>query len=260
MAITRRKDRAGKPSGYTVTVSVPSPHGGRGTRHTLGTFHRKADAERAERKAKTEIENGTFQPEPLVPATVLTVADLLTTWLEGHKARGNTLKQYEIAIRRHIVPAFGQMSADDLDGQFLQQTYNEWEKLARGKGGKGADTIRRCHIVLNQAYSQALTWGTVSRNPTVGVKHAAPKPRKAHILTKNQARELVAAMDEHPMRAYFYLVLFQGTRRGEAFGLRWQDVDLDNGHAVIQQTITPDFQNHGRVQVGDTKTRAGTRP
>ncbi len=151
------------------------------------------------------------------------------------------------------------MPAADLDGQYLQRTYNQWEKLPKGKGGKGADTIRRCHIILNQAYSQALTWGTVNRNPCHGVKHASPKPRKAHILTVVQAREIVAAMDEHPMRPYWYLVLFQGMRRGEALGLRWQDVDLDTGHAVIQQTITPDFQNHGRAQTGDTKTAAGTR-
>jgi integrase len=48
-------------------------------------------------------------------------------------------------------------------------------------------------------------------------------------------------------------------RRGEALGLRWRDVEFDKGYAVILQTITPDFQNHGRIQVGDTKTRAGTR-
>ncbi len=104
-----------------------------------------------------------------------------------------------------------------------------------------------------------MTWGTVTRNPTHGVKHAAPKPRKAHILTVKQAQTIVAAMDDHPLRAYFYLVLFQGMRRGEALGLRWRDVDLDKESAVIQQSITPDFHNRGQAQIGDTKTAAGTR-
>ncbi len=259
MAITRRKNRDGKATGYTVTVSVPNPAGGRGRRYTVGTYRLKGDAENAERDTQDAIRRGTFQPDPPPPAHVVTVAELLTTWLDGHKARGNTLAQYEIAIRLHIIPAFGAMPAAELDGQFLQSMYNEWEKLPKAKGGKGADTIRRCHIILNQAYSQALTWGTVGRNPCHGVKHASPKPRKAHILTTAQAREIVMAMDEHPLKAYFYLVLFQGMRRGEALGLRWKDVDLERGLAVIQQTIIPDAGNRGRAQIGDTKTRAGTR-
>lgn len=259
MAINKRKDRSGKIIGYQVVVSVRDPVTGKATRRTLDTFLRWKDADRAERDAKIAIQNRTFQLEPPAPVAVLTVAELLTTWLEGHKARGNTLSQYEIAIRLHIVPAFGAMPAADLDGQFLQQTYNAWEKLPRAKGGKGADTIRRCHIVLNQAYQQAMTWGTVTRNPTHGVRHAVPKPRKAHILTVMQAQAIVAAMDAHPLRTYFYLVLFQGMRRGEALGLRWQDVDLERGHAVIQQTVTPDMANRGQAQIGDTKTAAGTR-
>ena len=253
MAISKRKN------GYTVTVSVPNPAGGRGTRYTVGTWRLRKDAESAERKAKDEIQRGTFRPEPPAPVKELAVADLLTTWLEGHKAKGNTLAQYEIAIRRHIIPALGTIPVDELDGPTLQRTWNAWENLPKGKGGKGTDTIRRCHIVINQAYQQALTWGTVSRNPCHGVKHAAPRPRKAHILTVTKARDLVAAMDAHPMRPYWYLVLFQGMRRGEALGLRWRDVDLDTGHAAIVQTIVPDARNRGQAQVGDTKTAAGVR-
>lgn len=259
MAITKRKDRRGKLTGYTVTVSVPNPAGGRGARHTIGTYRLRKDAEDAERDAQDAIRRGTFQPEPPEPAKVLTVAELLTTWLAGHKGRSNTRAQYEIAIRRHIVPELGTIPAAELDGPTLQQTYNRWEALPRGKGGKGADTIRRCHIILNQAYDQALTWGTVTRNPTHGVRHAAPRPRRAHILTRLQARELIMAMDVHPLRSYWYLVLFQGMRRGEALGLRWRDVDLDRGIAAIVQSVTPDFDNRGRAQVGTTKTAAGTR-
>ena len=184
MAITKRKNRAGKQTSYTVVVSLPNPAGGRGTRHTIGTYRLKSDADAAERDAQDAIRRGTFQPDPLPVAKVLTVGELLTTWLDGHRAQPNTLTQYEIAIRRHILPDLGDISVADFDGPTLQRMYNRWEKLPKGEGGKGADTIRRCHIILNQAYAQAVTWGTVSRNPCHGVKHAAPRPRKAHILTR----------------------------------------------------------------------------
>jgi len=259
MAITRRKDRSGKIIGYQVRVDMRDPVTNARKRFTVGTYRLRKEAERKEREAIDRIEAGTFQSQPPEPVKILTVAELLTTWLEGHKAKGNTLKQYEIAVRLHLIPALGTIAVDELDGPTLQKTYNQWEKMPKGKGGKGADTIRRCHIILNQAFEQALTWGIVSRNPTHGVRHAAPKPRKANILTKQQARELITAMDEHPMCAYFNLILFQGMRRGEALGLRWSDVDLEREFAVIQQTITPNFANKGQAQISDTKTKAGTR-
>jgi integrase len=259
MAVVRRKNRDGKTIGYQVQVSIQDAGTGKRKRYIIGTYRTLKAAEKKEREARDQIDAGTFNPEPVAPAKVLTVAELLTTWLEGHKAKGNTLKQYEIAVRLHLIPALGTLPVTELDGPTLQRTYNQWEKLPKDKGGKGADTIRRCHIILNQAFEQALTWGTVTRNPCHGVKHAAPKPRKAHILTVKQAQEIVMAMDAHPLRPYFYLVMFQGMRRGEALGLRWSDVDLDRGIAVIQQTITPDFANKGKAQVGDTKTTAVTR-
>ena len=259
MAITRRKDRNGKTIGYQVRVDVRDPATHARKRYTIGTYRLRKEAERREREALDKIEAGTFQPEPSEPVKVLTVAELLTTWLEGHKAKGNTLKQYEIAVRLHLIPALGSIPITELDGPMLQKTYNLWEKLPKDKGGKGADTIRRCHIILNQAFEQAVTWGLVSRMPTHGVKHASPKPRKAHILSVAQAQEIVLAMDAHSLRPYWYLILFQGMRRGEALGLRWSDVDLKRGIAVIQQTITPDFTNRGQAQIGDTKTAAGTR-
>lgn len=259
VAIQRRKNDAGRITGHTVTVSVPNPAGGHGKRYTIGTFRLAKDARAAEQRAQDEIRRGTFQPEPVASPNVLTVAELLTTWLDGHKAKGNTLKLYEIAVRLHLIPTLGNIPVGELDGPILQRTYTTWEKLPKGKGGKGADTIRRCHIILNQAFAQALAWGTVTRNPCHGVKHAAPKPRKAQILTVRQARKIVMAIDAHPLRPYFSLVMFQGMRRGEALGLRWSDVDLERGIATIQQTITPDFANRGRAQIGDTKTSAGTR-
>ena len=41
---------------------------------------------------------------------------------------------------------------------------------------------------------------------------------------------------------------------GEALGLRWQDVDFEQGRAYIQQTIG---RVAGKVDIGSTKSGAG---
>jgi integrase len=50
--------------------------------------------------------------------------------------------------------------------------------------------------------------------------------------------------------------LLRGLRRGEACGLRWQDIDLATGHMTIAQTI---LQLGGRIIIDSPKTRAGWR-
>jgi len=45
-------------------------------------------------------------------------------------------------------------------------------------------------------------------------------------------------------------------RRGEAIGLRWEDVDLDGAYLSVVQQIT---EVHGRGVVGTPKTKRGTR-
>jgi integrase len=54
----------------------------------------------------------------------------------------------------------------------------------------------------------------------------------------------------------YHLILSTGMRRGEAIGLRWDDVDLDGRCLSVVQQIT---EVHGRGIVGTPKTKRGTR-
>jgi hypothetical protein len=80
MAISKRKNRAGRVTGYQVAVSVPDPRTGQTVRHVVGTFLRRKDADRAERDAKIAIQNGTFQLEPTEPVRVVTIGDVVNVW------------------------------------------------------------------------------------------------------------------------------------------------------------------------------------
>jgi integrase len=51
--------------------------------------------------------------------------------------------------------------------------------------------------------------------------------RRAAVWTPAQLAEFLSSIASHPMCAPYHLIAMRGLRRGEACGLRWDDVDLD---------------------------------
>jgi integrase len=62
------------------------------------------------------------------------------------------------------------------------------------------------------------------------------------------------------MAPLWYFLAVEGMRRGEALGLRWQDVNWERGTVHISQTVAPDKSDRGRavIQQG-AKTNADAR-
>ncbi|WP_433335037.1 site-specific integrase [Spirillospora sp. CA-294931] len=52
-----------------------------------------------------------------------------------------------------------------------------------------------------------------------------------------QTAEFLHAVGDHRLYAAYHLIALRGLRRGEAAGLRWCDVDLDEGVVVITQQL-----------------------
>ena len=50
-------------------------------------------------------------------------------------------------------------------------------------------------------------------------------------LDRAQTGEFLDAISGEPLFAVFHLIAMRGLRRGEACGLRWDDLDLDEGLA-----------------------------
>ena len=66
-----------------------------------------------------------------------------------------------------------------------------------------------------------------------------------------QARALLEAAKGHPLEAAFVLGLTCGLRPGELLGLKWEDVDLDQGVLRISRAVS---RVGGTVGLGPTKT------
>jgi integrase len=76
------------------------------------------------------------------------------------------------------------------------------------------------------------------------------------VWTAVQTAQFLHQIRDHRLYAAYHLIALRGLRRGEAAGLRWCDLDLDGGAAVISQQLQ---QYDGRVVSCRPKTRHSAR-
>ena len=264
MAISKRTNRAGRVIGYTVTVCVPTPRGGRGTRHVVGTYRTRRLAEDAERKGKDQIQAGTFQPEPVEPASVVTVKDVVDVWFQGKKNSilENSATGYESAIRLHVLPAFGTVPVADLTHDDVQRQVSAWRDA-----GMGARLLHRCVMILRASLARQVKNGQLPYNVADGLEkpEIRKRGREFMVWTDAQVGAFLAEAVNDRMAPFWYLTLIEGMRRGEALGLRWRDLEWSPDElgavARIAQTVVPDLAHGGRAMIQNrAKTRSSERP
>ncbi len=123
-----------------------------------------------------------------------------------------------------------------------------------------ANSVKRIHAVLRTALAQAVKWGWLATNPAAAASPPQPKGRPNHTIpsAEDVARLVEAAHDVNPALAVFLrTAAATGARRGELCGLRWNDVDLDDGSLTIRRSIA-NTRSKGVVEK-DTKTHAERR-
>ena len=124
-------------------------------------------------------------------------------------------------------PTMGPLEVTALTPAYLRQ----WRDGLRQRLKPG--TVRQYMDVLSGVLTVAvndLEW--LSVNPLRKVRKPTASPGRVRFLSPDEQHRLLAACRASRNRALYPLVLLAlatGARRGELFGLRWQDVDLDQG-------------------------------
>ena len=164
-----------------------------------------------------------------------TVEQFLTRWLEDvakPSVRPKTYRFYADLVSLHISPVLGRILLNKLSAQHIQSLMND-----RLSSGLSARTVRHIHRTLCTALNIAVKHDLVPRNvASLADPPRAPKPA-VQFLNLKQARRLLDTAKEHPLYALFATILSLGLRLGEALGLSWSDVDLDNGRLTIRHAL-----------------------
>jgi integrase len=151
------------------------------------------------------------------------------------RVRTKTYEGYEALIRRYALPAIGDIPLLATTPLDLQHLYSSL--LSDTDHPISAGTVLNLHLVLTQAFGQAVRWGVLGSNPAAGAQ--PPRPRRAELAVVDAAlaARILEAIAGHPLELPCAIAVATGMRRGEILGLRWADLDAEFKVAHIKRSL-----------------------
>ncbi len=183
-----------------------------------------------------------------------TVGQFLERWLSDSvkpSVRPLTYDRYEQLVRLHISPALGRIDLPKLSPQHVQAFLNQ--KRAHELSPR---TVQYLHATLRRALGRALKWNMVARNVATLVDVPRVQRPEVQPFSLEQARTILDAIRGNRFEALYSVALAVGLRRGEALGLRWDDVDLDAGTLKVRTALQ---RIDGKLQLVEPKTSRSRR-
>jgi len=249
--------KRGKDS-YSIKISVgKDANSGKYKYQWVSVKGTKKEAEKRLSEMLNQLDNGTF----MKPGKT-TLTEYLERWLKDYawpNLAPRTAEGYEYIIRRHIIPALGNIALTQLKPEHLQRYYSEKLTGGRcdGKGGLSPRTVRHHHVTLHDALEHAVKMGLLSRNVADAVDPPRYQRPQWQTLSEFDINTFLEAAKKTPYYVIFYQALFTGMRRSELLALRWCDVDL----LLCEVHITRSLHHlrTGKIVIRTPKSAKGRR-
>ena len=198
----------------------------------------------------------------------LTINEMFELWCQLKRGiKDSTFKNYIYMYELFVKPTMGKNRITMVKKSDIRRFYNG---LADGKILKIA-TIDNVHNVLHQVFQVAVDDDIIRSNPTDGMlkelklSHNFDREKK-NALTVEQQKLFFDYILKSPKDRHwypiFYIMANTGMRVGEITGLRWRDIDLEEGIISINHTLV--YYNHRDEKgcyfsINTPKTKAGER-
>lgn len=228
------------------------------------TYDERKEAVAEYERIRTQCRENTF----IVPSKI-TVNQWVDTWLKSATVdvEEHTKRSYNDCmrpVREHLgLKRLQQLNEDDLDN-LVQYMLTSARKIG-GKAGTGLGlrsvelTLGRLRAALNLAIRHMLVTRNVAaftKIPRSARKEAAAKRASRTPWTAEEVKTFLTGIKGQRLHAVMLLSLM-GLRPAEVCGLRWSDVDLDNG--TLRAGENTRTLVAGKVVEKEAKSQSGKR-
>lgn len=178
-------------------------------------------------------------------------------WLAEKKRtiRPDSYESYQCNYYKHIKPYFEpkKLRIEEVTPRIIQRYVRDKEE-----SGQSRKSIRKHLVILNGVFKEGIALGELTFNPCANVKVKGKDEERFEGTAYEipTAKKLLNAVKGDPVEPAVYLGLFLGLRRSEVVGLRWKDVDMENGIVHIRNTVVK-FNTVSELE--KTKSRASKR-
>jgi integrase len=223
-----------------------------GTRH-LKTFDRKKDADAYHAQVAVEVKAGIHT----AASRSITVAEAGDLWLRSREAAGverTSLANYKRHLDLHIAPLIGATKLSALTVPFVRAFED------RLRQDRSAHLTRAVMVSLSCLVAEAQERGLVAQNVARGLRSRSANGHRERrveagrdIPRPDEIRAITAHLGGGRWRPMLLTAIFTGLRASELRGLRWVDLDLDQGELHVRQRA------NAFGSIGAPKSRAGVR-
>ena len=198
----------------------------------------------------------------------LSVNDVFDLWCNLKRGvKDSTMKNYIYMYEMFVRPTFGKKRLVTVKKSDVRGFYN---RLADEKILK-ISTIDGIHNVLHQVFQVAVDDDYIRNNPTDNMLKELKQAHcmdseKRKALTMEEEKIFLEYLMQKPKYRHWYPVFYimanTGMRVGEITGLRWRDIDFDEGLISVNHTLV--YYNHRDehgcyYSINTPKTKAGER-
>ena len=174
--------------------------------------------------------------------TNMSYSDCLDSWLENYvplKCLQQTKEHYEASLNLHVRPILGKYRLISIHREQIQNLINDMFKRRFSR-----NSLVNLLGLLNSSFRYAKRQGWIETNPAedidlpssrqcVNNRKKVREPIPRHVID----RILKRFPEGHPEHIGIMLAYHCGLRLGEAYGLFWDDVNLDQGIIYVQHQV-----------------------
>lgn len=189
-----------------------------------------------------------------ITSSKVTVEEYISEWIEIQRTRlkPKSGHRYHQVARDYVYPYIGKMKLVDLNVDQVETLYQDLLD-----DGVSIRNVRYVHSLLHISLKDATRRGITVTNAAHGARQPRLTAKEMQILDEYQVNQLFIAASGHRHEALFHIAVKTGMRQGEIFGLKWSDINWENGILRVQRQVQ---RVTGQGMVFSTpKTKAGRR-